>query len=301
MKAHHQDQLSLFMTETNAEVSPAVHIANSLEPSDIEALRCSTDQPSESQPEGTVELPECEWSTFSREHSRVPMIGDERKPWQYRGWLLYYRLLLEEHPEIGGRWDYWSRTMINGRLLDEPIPQVTFAVAPNRAVLSNFERWVHTVDHHFQGWSAVDKLIDWFLWGLGISKEQPEFSLQLSEALYRDVDIGPMLLTPHDYIGEWIAGQKGKWNPNAFYPTPHPVVEVMVRMTMGEDNDARCKKVCDPCVGSGRMLLHASNHSLRLYGVDIDRTLVKVTLINGALYAPWLIRPFPEHFFAGES
>jgi len=96
--------------------------------------------------------------------------------------------------------------------------------------------------------------------------------------------------------------QKGKWNPHAFYPTPHPVVEFMVRLQMGEaTGDMRAKTVCDPAVGSGRMLMHASNYSLRLYGVDIDPTLVKVTLVNGALYAPWILRPFPEAFFTQES
>jgi hypothetical protein len=43
-------------------------------------------------------------------------------------------------------------------------------------------------------------------------------------------------------------------------------------------------------VGSGRMLPHATNYSLRLYGVDIDPTLVKVTLVDGAFYVPWILR-----------
>ena len=63
-------------------------------------------------------------------------------------------------------------------------------------------------------------------------------------------------------------------------------------MTLG-DGDARTKTVMDPCVGTGRMLLAASNHSYRLYGCDINPTVIKATLINGFLYAPWLVRPFP--------
>jgi hypothetical protein len=49
------------------------------------------------------------------------------------------------------------------------------------------------------------------------------------------------------------------------------------------------------------MLLHASNYSLRLFGVDIDPLLVKTALVNGALYAPWMVRPFPDHYFLGPS
>jgi hypothetical protein len=41
------------------------------------------------------------------------------------------------------------------------------------------------------------------------------------------------------------------------------------------------------------MLLAASNHSYRLYGCDINPTVIKATLVNGFLYAPWLVRPFP--------
>jgi len=73
----------------------------------------------------------------------------------------------------------------------------------------------------------------------------------------------------------------------------------MVRLTLHDlaaaDNDLRLKSVCDPCVGSGRMLLHASNFSLRLYGQDIDPVAISMCKTNGALYAPWLAFPLPDH------
>ena len=56
--------------------------------------------------------------------------------------------------------------------------------------------------------------------------------------------------------------------------------------------------VMEPCLGTGRMLLHASNYSLRLHGMDIDQTVLTAALVNGALYAPWMVRPFPEEIFA---
>lgn len=64
-------------------------------------------------------------------------------------------------------------------------------------------------------------------------------------------------------------------------------------MTFPPEGDARILTVCDPCVGTGRLLLHASNHSLRLYGMEIDPTLCLATLVNGYLFAPWLARPLP--------
>ena len=64
-------------------------------------------------------------------------------------------------------------------------------------------------------------------------------------------------------------------------------------MVCDEKQDMRAETVCDPCVGTGRFLLHASNHSLRLYGCEIDPVLCKATLVNAYFYAPWLARPIP--------
>ena len=41
------------------------------------------------------------------------------------------------------------------------------------------------------------------------------------------------------------------------------------------------------------MLLVASNVSVRLFGQDINPTVLKALLVNGYAYAPWLVRPFP--------
>ena len=246
------------------------------------------------------QVSDCEWVSFFRIHGRVPMLGDDKKPWEYSGWLLYYRMLLEEHPAIPKRWEYWCRAMSAGRLLNDAIPQIKFAECRAPEAIKLVDRWIRLVCHHEHSSSAMDKLADWFLWGFGLSKDRPDLSLELNERLYREVNLGPLLLQPCDCLGEWVAVQKGSWNPHAFFPTPHSVVEMMIRVTLDDDNgDLRSKSVCDPCVGSGRMLLHASNHSLRLYGMDVDPLMVKICNINGALFAPWIVRPFPESFFRG--
>ena len=100
-----------------------------------------------------------------------------------------------------------------------------------------------------------------------------------------------LLAYPYDFFGDILAeNQHGR--RAGFFPTPMNVVKAMVRMAISDD-DARAKTVCDPCVGTGRMLLVASNYSYRLYGADIDGTVIKATLVNGYLYAPWLVKPFP--------
>ncbi len=95
-------------------------------------------------------IPESDWSRFFRNTGRIPMINDKRKPWHYRGWLSYYRVVLEQHPLVSPRWDYWYRTQLQGRLLDEPIPQVHFEVCGSRECSKMLEAWLRTIElnHH---------------------------------------------------------------------------------------------------------------------------------------------------------
>ncbi len=61
-----------------------------------------------------------------------------------------------------------------------------------------------------------------------------------------------------------------------------------------EGRDPRLMSVLDPAVGSGRMLLHASNFSYNLYGCDIDPLVAAICRINAAFYVPWLAFPFSQ-------
>lgn len=109
--------------------------------------------------------------------------------------------------------------------------------------------------------------------------------------------LDPLLERPADYFGWMLSELKGRGtDPRGFYPTPMSVTQMMASMLFS-GGDHRAQTVSDPCVGTGRMLLAASNWSLRLYGQDIDARCVTATLVNGALYAPWLSFPFPESFW----
>ncbi len=70
-------------------------------------------------------------------------------------------------------------------------------------------------------------------------------------------------------------------------------MQMLIHDMRKERRYPRTRSVNDPCVGSGRMLLHASNHVLRLFGQDIDSLAIAMCKINGALYAPWLSFPLP--------
>jgi hypothetical protein len=236
---------------------------------------------------------------FIQREGRLPHLSDTPPPWHYRGWLLPYVLQLHALiPAAADRWGYHLRTLEASRLLDEPIPQIIFG-PPNRKVFSLLRDWSRLIGRDCGSWCDFRTLLDWFSWGLMMCQEEPSLSDEVNEKLYRQVDLGPLLADPYDYLGAYVAQGKSRgWKPTAFYPTPHNVVEVMVQMTMHdartEGRDPRLMTVCDPCVGSGRMLLHASNHCMCLFGQDIDPLAVAMCKINGALYAPWLSFPLPE-------
>jgi hypothetical protein len=212
--------------------------------------------------------------------------------------LLPYVILIHENNPAGpNRWGYYLRTLEAGRLLNEPIPQITFG-PPDTKVFSRLRDWCRLVGRDCGGWTDFRTLLDWLCWGLALSGQAPHLSEKTNEKLYRQVNVQPLLEKPHDYLGAFVAEQKAHgWNPTGFYPTPHEVVELMVQMLMHNadrnDRDPRLMSLCDPCAGSGRMLLHASNKSLVLYGQDIDPLAVAMCQINGALYAPWLSFPLP--------
>ena len=165
---------------------------------------------------------------FFRKHNRLPRMDDAQPPWTYRGWLLPYVILLHgQIPAVADRWGYHLRTLEAGKLLDEPIPQVMFCEADKR-VYSLIQDWARLIGRDCGGWGDFRTLLDWLCWGLALSKESPHLSPAVNEKLYRQVNLQPLLARPYDYLGEFVSMHKSSgWNPTAFFPTPHAVVELL--------------------------------------------------------------------------
>jgi hypothetical protein len=230
-------------------------------------------------------------STYVFEHGRLPRAGEKRQPWTYRGWLLPYLVGCHSAGLCENRWGYQFEALNAGKLPDSEIPQIHFGDSAHPGAMKEVLKWVDIVGRDEGGWSSYLRLIDWLCFGLGIGDEV-KLQEKTQDALYRGVNLAPILEHPYDYFGTIMSEHKGsgRWNPSGFYPTPHSVCELMTRTTFGGD-DARKLTVCDPCVGTGRMLLHASNRSVNLYGMDIDWTCVQICKMNGAFYAPWMTWP----------
>jgi len=244
-----------------------------------------------------------------------------------RGWLVPY--LIDGDDVFGhGRLDWWMRANDNCELPAEQIPQIAWKSPGDTSVRVGLREFSDNmplckgaplsskgaVDHIYKliekmhgGWEALTYIVRWLAWGLavGIDPESPRFMKTVddswNEMLYREFQLQRLVAADTDVLGYVLAERygKGSWNPAAFFPTPIHVCDMMARMLMANcecgDKDSRLQSVMDPCVGTGRMLLAASNFSVNLFGVDIDPLMVDACSVNMALFAPWGVYQTPNH------
>jgi type I restriction-modification system DNA methylase subunit len=98
--------------------------------------------------------------------------------------------------------------------------------------------------------------------------------------------------TREDILGDLFQGGI-TYGEHAQYFTPAPICDLMAQVTAG-DEPGLGRSFCDPCCGSGRMLLAMAKIKPygRFVGQDADLRCVKITAINLALhnlygYAIW--------------
>lgn len=202
-----------------------------------------------------------------------------------RGWLRPYLIVLDEM--FSRRWDYWLRTADAGRVLDEPIPQVEWRGCHDEP-RKNIQACIEYCSNR-SAWNSFNLFVEWLLFGFGDPsiKEPCKVEPDVNAFWYKTFNLGLLLKHPHDYLGDYAAELYGggKHNPTAYFPTPMNVSVMMAMMVLSEKD--KTASVCDPCVGSGRLLMAASNYSLNLYGVDIDLNILKVCRANMWVYVPW--------------
>jgi hypothetical protein len=141
---------------------------------------------------------------------RLPRLGDPMPPWTFRGWLLPFVIALHGVcPAVSNRWDYHLRTLEAGKLLDEPIPQISFG-PPDQRVFRLLEQWSRLVARDCGGWSDFRTLVEWLCWALALAGEPTRLSDDINEKLYRQVNLGPLLASPYDYLGQHVAVHRGR-------------------------------------------------------------------------------------------
>lgn len=99
--------------------------------------------------------------------------------------------------------------------------------------------------------------------------------------------IDAMERTRHDILGDLFHGSITYGEAGQFL-TPEPICKMMAAMSVenaGEEEASGKKSICDPCCGSGRMLLAVADLQphWEFVGQDVDLRCVRITAINLAL------------------
>jgi hypothetical protein len=140
-----------------------------------------------------------------------------------------------------------------------------------------------------------DDFLDWLLLGFGgfDANKQRLQKAEHAEHWERTFNLKLLLESPGDWLGHYYETEiasHGMRAASGFFTTPPSVCRLLVEMNKPSLLDT----VHEPCCGTGRILMEASNYSLNLSGADINPTLVKIATINGWLYMPPLVMPCKE-------
>jgi hypothetical protein len=236
------------------------------------------------------------------EAGRLPHLGDEVPPWAYRGWMLPYVVALHERiPSTGNRWGYHLDQLAAGHV-NSAIPQVSFSSPSSevRRMLGKLTDELYSRHRLYAGPHLA--LTGWLGHALACcERERAGLDEGAEEFLYRTFNADLLLLHPYDYLGDLFVEARGAGKSlDGFYPTPPAMCQLMIGMIINPSAPVT-GRVYDPCVGTGRFLLAASNHCLNLFGQDINPWCTLATKINGALFAPWLFRPLPAEMLGDEG
>lgn len=212
-----------------------------------------------------------------------------------RGWLRPF--LFAQDALLTGRWLYWTEIKSKGHIRDAgPIPQINFISHGSGEYVAGS----HGIEigrkmlKKMAGYSigSAERFIDWFLWALGDPQitDRPRLDSGEERFFYENFDLAVLMANPTDYFSSFASDEMRQSGLAGYFPTPLNICILMTQMQMGVTNGvcpANNKTVMDPCVGAGAMLLPASNYSLRLYGSDINLTMIKLTRLHMWLFAPW--------------
>ena len=199
-----------------------------------------------------------------------------------KGWASWRPALFDLSP----RWQWWSLALLTKSLPPLPYPKIEFAASfPDHAAPMRMIR--ECLDGQER---RFEDLLDYLLFCFGSSdqREMPR-RVALEDLRYwrKILDLKVLMDHPGDWLGAWYETHEASRSfkgATGFFSTPPALCRLMVELTL---QDAKLTdSVHEPCVGSGRILLEASNRVLNLSGMDVNPTLVKICQVNSWLYMP---------------
>jgi len=215
-------------------------------------------------------------------------------------------------------WKFWQmQTLITGKTETKYIPKYVIEnTIPDREIPQI--EWQQDKETENMLWKSLNLIpeygeikgfssqiyleyfLDWLLFALGHpayleEPKEPNNCKGASLRLYQFFDISYLLMYPYDYFGIIIPELTGKQakQRTGFFPTPMPIAQLMGQIVNDKitTKQDRIKKVHEPCVGTGGLLLVQSNYNLCSIGIDINLRLLKASLVQFAFYTPWYYCP----------
>lgn len=202
-----------------------------------------------------------------------------------KGWARFRLALFDLSP----RWQWWALVLLTKRLPPLPYPKIGFATQfPDHAgPMRMIRECLRPPDARFEDF------LDWILFGCGgfDTKQLPRgLTPSLARHWEATFDLALLLREPGDWLGhyyETVVASPSMKSSTGFFSTPMSLCHLMVELHRPGLMDS----VHEPCCGSGRMLMAASNYSINLSGTDINPTLVKICQANAWLYMPSVVLP----------
>jgi hypothetical protein len=250
----------------------------------------------------------------------IPNLKQDLKP----GWLFHH--LYNYDALLYGRWEYWSNLQLvpqekyhlliekapDTRLKNiqkhilplEPIPEISFSNGcassrdKGRQMLELCLDKMLTKGGYISMITRIEYLLDWLLFALGHPHfgelpPEPRSCKGCSMVLYQLFNLFPVMYLPKDYWGSLIADAKSKGSQRhtGYFPTPNTVANAIGQMLFCPEQDTRLQVGYEPTVGTGVMTLEPSNRILCMIATDVDKVLLKATLVNWYLYCLWFAMP----------
>lgn len=210
------------------------------------------------------------------------------------GFLILAHTYLEDKHIGRSRW--WIPHYFQNKVPDTPIPQIDWLAAAGRPERQQALKLLTNAI----AYGSLEKFLSFILYGLGDSREEywktgyPDEVNRWEKALDEAFPI--MYAFPWPYFTDLIEqnSSKGFKDVHGFFATPMQITEMMCKLAMIDGSNAIDATVCEPCVGTGNMLLAASNYSINLYGMDRCKTVLMGCLIHMHMYVPWAIAPLKQ-------
>jgi type I restriction-modification system DNA methylase subunit len=192
------------------------------------------------------------------------------------------------------RWEWHLNNLTKNKII-LPIPQIKFleTVEPNTMkMLRTMTNTIKEEGHY--GSQAAEKLVEWLAWGFAI-KDVNNFPItqKVNDKLKEQFKLQSLLENPSDYFAVLLA-ESGHSGGPGWFGTPMNITTMMTQILFNKENPKPWEGMNEPCLGTGSMLLPASNYCLNMTGQDISPIMILTAKVNFTLYIPWAVVPYPD-------